>query len=112
MLMETRKRKGPADQLTIRETDGGTIISVKARPGSRKNEICGIRNGCLVIAVTAAAEKGRANEAIIKLLAKDLGIAKSRLSIIRGTTGSFKSVFAEGISASRLLNHISVSKRK
>jgi uncharacterized protein len=93
------------DQLKIRETVEGTFISVKARPGSRKNEIRGIHDGSLVIAVTAVAEKGRANEAIIKLLAKHLGIAKSRLSIISGATGTTKSVFVEGLTGTQLLTH-------
>lgn len=94
-------------QLTIRETTEGTYLSVKARPGSRKNEIRGIHGACLVVAVTAVAEKDRANEAIIKLLAKQLGIAKSRLSIVSGSTAATKSVFIEGVTGAQLRSHFS-----
>lgn len=44
------------------------------------------------IAVTVPPEDGKANEAVIKLLAKHLGIAKSSLRIIRGETSRHKVV--------------------
>lgn len=51
----------------------GCILPMNARPGARKNAITGEFNSQLKVAVTAAAEKGKANLAIIKLLAKTFG---------------------------------------
>ena len=42
------------------------------------------------IQITVVAEDGKANEAVIALLAKEFGIAKSRLSIARGLTSRNK----------------------
>jgi uncharacterized protein YggU (UPF0235/DUF167 family) len=44
----------------------------------------------LKVKVTVVAEDGKANEAVIALLAKEFGIAKSRLSIARGLTNRNK----------------------
>jgi uncharacterized protein len=40
--------------------------------------------------VTVVAEDGKANAAVIELLAKELGVPKSSLSITRGMTGRDK----------------------
>lgn len=79
-------------QIQFRETDDGVEFSVKASPGSRKNEFRGVINGALKISVTAAAEKGKANAAIIKLLSKELRISKSRIELISGSTSSLKTI--------------------
>lgn len=47
------------------------------------------------VQVTAPAEGGRANKAVIALLAKHLGVAKSRISIVRGETGRDKLIRLE-----------------
>ncbi len=67
------------------------LLFVKATPRSRKNEIGDVINGRLKIKVTAVAEKGKANRAIIKLLSKKLGIAASNIELSQGPTSSLKS---------------------
>lgn len=44
------------------------------------------------IYVTAAPEDGKANEAVLKLLAKNLGVSKSSLTIVRGLTNREKTI--------------------
>ncbi|MBP9050236.1 MAG: DUF167 domain-containing protein [Alphaproteobacteria bacterium] len=55
----------------------------------------------LKVCVTAVPEKGKANETLIKLLAKEWGIPKSAFSILRGETDRHKvlSVDHEGVLA-------------
>ena len=60
----------------------GVVIRVKARPGACRNAFAGLHDGALRIDVTAAPEKGKANDAIIALLAKTFGIAKSSIELI------------------------------
>ena len=67
----------------------GSLISVRVRPGARRNDIVR-ENGFLRVWVTAAPEGGKANEAVQKLLADALGVAKSRLVLIRGETAREK----------------------
>jgi len=49
----------------------------------------------LVIYVTAAPDKNKANEAMLRVLADHLGIAESRLTILRGQTNRNKLVGIE-----------------
>ena len=90
------------EQLTITPTADGLRLPVKAKPGARKDEIRGIHDGRLVVAVTAAPEKGRANQAIIRLLARQLRIAKSNLVIVSGETASSKTLLVQGATAEQL----------
>ena len=81
----------------FRQTDEGVEFAVKASPGSRENEIRGVVDGVLKISVTAVAEKGKANAAIIKLLSKELRIAKNRIELTSGATTSRKRFLVHGI---------------
>ncbi len=47
-------------------------------------------DGILRIYVTTVPEDGKANAAVQKLLAKAMGVAKSRLTLIRGQTSRDK----------------------
>ena len=51
----------------------GTVIQVRAQPQARKNAIVGEHAGMVRVAVTAAPEKGKANDAILEVLADALG---------------------------------------
>ncbi|WP_417587580.1 DUF167 domain-containing protein [Pararhodobacter oceanensis] len=66
----------------------GARLSVRATPKARRNAI--EEGDPLRIWVTAPPDNGRANEAIRKLLAKALGIAPSRLTLLRGQTSRDK----------------------
>ncbi|MEL6436472.1 MAG: DUF167 domain-containing protein [Pseudomonadota bacterium] len=55
----------------------------------------------LAVKVRAAPEDGAANKAVIKLLAKEFGIAKSALAIRRGETSRMKTVSAPDSEALR-----------
>ena len=51
-----------------------------------------MENNVYRVSVTAPPHEGKANEAVIELLAKHFGIAKSRILILRGTKGKKKLV--------------------
>ena len=65
-------------------------ISVRVTPKARRNEVSVDQDGMLRVHVTVAPEDGKANAAVIKLLAKALGLAKSRLTLIRGAASRDK----------------------
>ena len=81
--------------LELTQTPDGVILLVKAQPGARKNEVAGERNGRLIVKCTQAPEKGKANDAIIEILAKALDVRKSRISLISGQTNSEKKFLIE-----------------
>jgi len=70
--------------------DGCTLLRVKVATKSSKNAIVGVRNGELLISVTAVPENGKANEAIIKLLSKSLKYAKTKIDLISGSKSKNK----------------------
>lgn len=66
-----------------------TEISVRVTPKASRNAIT--QDGDQIrIYVTVVPEGGKANVSVQKLLAKSLGIAKSRLTLIRGDTSRDK----------------------
>lgn len=82
--------------LNLVTTNSGVILSVRTQPGSSKNRIIGEYGGRLKLAVTAAPEKGKANKAVIELLADTLRIHESSIHIISGESSRDKRVLIEG----------------
>ena len=72
----------------------GTVIAVRVTAKAARNEIV-LRDGQIRVSVTTAPEAGKANAAVQKLLAKALGVPKSRLTLSRGQTARDK-VFSVG----------------
>lgn len=64
-------------------------IKVKVIPKAKQNKVEATPGGYR-IRVTAAPTDGKANQAVIKLLAAHLGVAKSRLQIVKGATSRDK----------------------
>ncbi len=75
----------------------GTTIEVRARPGARRDEIVGVRDGVLLARVTAPALEGRANQALCRLIAKRLGVRRSHVTLVRGERSRDKLLRVEGI---------------
>lgn len=67
----------------------GTLIAVRVTPRASRNKIT-VDGDVLRIAVTTVPEDGKANAAVVKLLSKALGIAKSKLVLVRGATSRDK----------------------
>lgn len=67
----------------------GTVIAVRVTPKASANRIT-VEEGRIRVAVTAAPEGGRANAAVTRLLAKAMGVAPSRLVLLRGDTARDK----------------------
>ena len=67
----------------------GTRIAVRVTPRAARNAVA-LEGDQLRVWVTTTPEDGKANAAVVKLLAKALGIAKSRLVLLRGATSRDK----------------------
>jgi uncharacterized protein (TIGR00251 family) len=72
-------------------------LSLKVVPGSSRNEIVGWLGDCMKVKVKAPPEKGRANDAVIALLADHLGIAAARIAVVSGHGSPAKVVAVDGV---------------
>jgi uncharacterized protein YggU (UPF0235/DUF167 family) len=64
-------------------------LALRATPGARVEGIA-VENGRLTVKTRAKPQDGAANEAVLALLAKALGVAPSRLQLLRGATSREK----------------------
>lgn len=78
----------PAEAIRLL-ADGEGRLAVRVTPGAR-TETLEIAEGRLLAKVRAKPEDGKANAAVIALLAAGLGIAASRLTLLRGATSREK----------------------
>ncbi len=88
--------------LALRVDAKGVLIDLRARPRGRGNTIEGVREGALLPGVSAAPEDGKANVAVINLLAKTLRTAKSSLLIERGQSRRNKTVRVVGLTEAQV----------
>jgi uncharacterized protein (TIGR00251 family) len=72
-------------------------IAVRLRPRGHQDELMGIADGVLQARVSAPPVDGKANAALRKLIAKRVGVAPSRVSIVRGEKSRDKLVRIEGV---------------
>ena len=80
----------------------GARLTVRVHAGSRRDAVTATEQGALVVHVTAPALEGRANRAVRRLLAKRLGVAPTRLSIVRGEHARDKVIELDGVEPDEL----------
>jgi uncharacterized protein (TIGR00251 family) len=66
--------------IAVAEHAEGCVLPVRAQPGARRAGVQGEQAGALKIAVTAPPEDGRANQALVEVLRKALGVSVRRWS--------------------------------
>ena len=72
-------------------------LQIRVRPRAGRNTIEIGDDGQVTVRVTAAPERGRANKAVVELLAKKLGVSKSSVTVVRGITSRDKVVRIDGV---------------
>ena len=74
------------------------MLKVKVVPGSSRTTIDGWLGDALKVRVTAKPEKGKANDAVVALLAETLGVRPQDISIFSGGTSPRKSFIINNLS--------------
>jgi len=77
-------------------------LRVRLHPRASRDEIAGERGGAVLIRVTAPPVDGKANAALVKLIAKRAGVPKRDVSVVRGERSRDKLVRVEGIGDAQL----------
>jgi hypothetical protein len=75
------------------------LFSVRLTPRASQDRVVGWEGDVLRVRVTAPPVEGRANEALLRFLARALDVPTSRVRLVRGQTQRNKVVAVEGLSA-------------
>jgi uncharacterized protein (TIGR00251 family) len=91
----------PGPQQAWQETPAGLLLDLRVQPNARKAGIEGLEQRAdgrtrLRLKVTAPPEDGKANAAVVALLAKALGLPKRDLALVRGETARDKTLAIDG----------------
>jgi uncharacterized protein len=82
---------------------GDVVIRVRVVPGASRTRIAGWQaDGALAARVAVPPEAGRANEALVELLAGVLGISRRDIEISAGRTSRLKTVRIRGLTDEEL----------
>jgi uncharacterized protein len=88
-----------------------TDLRVRLQPRAKRNAIVEERAGVLRVSVAAAPVDGQANAALCKLIAKRAGVARGRVSIVRGERSREKTVRVEGITEGELRRALGLERQ-
>jgi uncharacterized protein (TIGR00251 family) len=95
--------------ITLTPCPEGVILPVLAHPGARRNAILGERAGALRVAVSAPADKGKANAAIQAVLAEGLGWKAARITLVSGATSRQKRFLIAAMTADELKQRLAAA---
>jgi uncharacterized protein (TIGR00251 family) len=76
---------------------GMARLQVKVVPGASRDRIVGMLGDALKVQVSAAPERGRANDSVIQLLASALSVKPAQISIVAGHTQPRKALEIQGL---------------
>ncbi len=90
----------------ILKSENGIRIRIKVSPGASRTKVIGLYGNALKVSLNAPPEKGKANQALIKLMEKVLGVPKQQISIITGQTSKQKVIEIKNIDISSCITNI------
>ncbi len=77
-------------------------ISLRVIPRAKRSEVCGFKEGILQVRLAAPPVDGKANKALIELLAKRFALKKSQIEVTCGAKARNKLVTLYGVDLERL----------
>ena len=80
-----------------RNPTSSTRLRIKVHARARRDKLVGIQGGLLRVKVTAPPVEGKANQAVIELLAAHLRVPKSSIRIVSGEHAPLKLVEVAGL---------------
>ena len=80
-------------------------------PGARRSELIGRHGDGWKVRVTAVPERGRANKAVVNLLAEALRLPRERISVVAGHRGRRKMVEVEGLQPEEVARRLEAAGR-
>ena len=93
--------------LRLEAAPDGVRLAVKVVPNASRTCVVGEIDGALKVAVAAPPEKGKANKAVVRLIARVLGLRANRVAVVAGHTTAQKLIHVTGLSAAEVARRIS-----
>jgi len=81
----------------LTEAAGSVTFDILVQPRASRAKIGPVHDGRLKVAVTSPPVDGEANAAVIELLARTLGIARSSVEVVAGASSRRKTVRISGV---------------
>ena len=94
--------------LAVVTTPTGVRIDLRVIPRSPRTEIDGVRDGRLLLRVTAPPVDDAANDAVVETLARVLDVPKRSIRIVNGATSRNKTVEVAGMNGAAVLARLPV----
>jgi uncharacterized protein (TIGR00251 family) len=88
--------------IQLTDQPDGVVLPVRAQPRARKPGVAGEQGGALKVAVSAPPEEGKANAALVETLAAVLGVKRSQVELLSGSTSRDKRFLIRGIARAEL----------
>ena len=79
-----------------RAAKNGLLLHIRLTPRAARDGIDGLKDGHLQVRVRAVPEDGRANKALVELVAREIGVPKSTVSVASGQTHRLKTLLISG----------------
>jgi uncharacterized protein (TIGR00251 family) len=92
--------------LALREVDGAVHFAVKVVPGASRTRIQGLHGDALKVQVAAPPEGGKANAAVVALLAEALGTTPNQVALVRGAGSPRKTIAVRGLTAGLVVQRL------
>ncbi len=86
-----------AEELFDVQDDGRVVLRLSVSPGAGRSLVVGRHGDALKVRVGAPPERGRANTAVVELLASVLGVPKADVEVVSGETSRSKRVSVAGL---------------
>ncbi len=84
--------------IQLSDHEEGLVLPVRVQPRARRPGVQGEQGGALKVAVSAPPEGGRANEALVEMLAEVLKLRRSQIALLSGQTARDKKFLIRGVS--------------
>lgn len=83
--------------VALTSSGDGVRFRLRVAPGARRDALVGVHGDALKLAVRAVPEKGRANDAVLRMLADALGVPARQVTLVAGGASRDKVVAVRGL---------------
>ncbi len=95
----------------LSEDEKGVRVRVRVIPRAKKDRVDGLHGDAVKIRVTAPPVEGAANDALVKFLAKALGVPRRDVSIVQGAHSRNKVISIVGVSKEEVRRALGLNEK-